>query len=85
MITRYDFRDAPKLYRRPVVFGAMPPIPRTALDCAECGKPLPAFRPANMIAHQGACIEARRRRSAERSSRRRKARRRGLKVALRGD
>ena len=74
MLTRDDFHGCPKLYRPPVIFPTMPTLPRPPLDCAECGKPLPLIRGANVVAHPGACQKARTRRTMARANARRKAR-----------
>ena len=72
MLTRDGFRACPTLYRRPIVFPTIPMLPRPPQPCAECGAPLPLLRSANMVACPGACIEARRKRTAKRANARRK-------------
>ena len=72
MLMRDDFHGIPTLYRAPIVFATMPMLPRPPLDCAECHKPLPLIRGANVVAHSDACQKARTRRTMARANARRK-------------
>jgi hypothetical protein len=73
MLIHNGLRDVLSPYRAPVAFS--PLSARPEMLCPECHQPLPGIRGPNMVAHPGACIAARKKRTDVRANARRKKRR----------